>query len=47
MRVAPKAGAAMLSLLLAGSGIAAVGGVPVVAKAQDSVAITRAAACSS
>ena len=46
MRVAPKAGAAMLSLLLAGSGIAAVGGVPVVAKAQDSVAITRAAAAS-
>ena len=46
MRVAPKAGAAMLSLLLAGSGIAAVGGVPVVAKAQDSVAITRAVAAS-
>lgn len=33
MRVAPKAGAAMLSLLLAGSGVGAVVGVPGVANA--------------
>lgn len=43
MRIAPKASAAMLSLLLAGSGIVVVGGVPTVANAQDASAITRAA----
>ncbi len=46
MRIAPKASAAMLSLLLAGSGIVIVGGVPTVANAQDASTITRAAAAS-
>lgn len=44
MRITPKASAAMLSLLLAGSGIVVVGGTPTVASAQDAAAITRAAA---
>lgn len=44
MRVAPKAGAAMLSLLLAGSGVGAVVGVPGVANAQDVAAMVRSAA---
>ena len=46
MRVAPKAGAAMLSLLLAGSGVGAVVGVPGVANAQDAAAMVRLAAAS-
>lgn len=46
MRVAPKAGAAMLSLLLAGSGVGAVVGVPGVANAQDAAAMVRSAAAS-
>ena len=46
MRVAPKAGAAMLSLLLAGSGVGAVVGVSGVANAQDAAAMVRLAAAS-
>lgn len=46
MRVAPKAGAAMLSLLLAGSGVGAVVSVPGVANAQDAAAMVRSAAAS-
>lgn len=44
MRVVPKAGAAMLSLLLVGGGVGVVVGVPGVANAQDATAMVRSAA---